>query len=176
MTMPGAGVGVGVGGGGGRQGLNHDFRMLCEIGCRFSTGVNRGPIPNQDKALGQVTTNMFQCDNDLLTLHALGEMLFVQLPRQREAHCRGNAATLFLNAPQDRTFAFRCPRAPQRFLERKSELIEKDYIYAASPRFFLYAANLGATTPQSVPRHVRARGAAALAGSNPTFGAGDSNS
>lgn len=120
--------------------------------------------------------NMFQGGNHLLTLQALGEMPFIQFPAQRKADRRRDAAPFAFHAPQDRTFAFRCPGAPERFLKRKSEFIEKDYVYAASPRFFLCGANLVPARRESALRHVRARVRVALADSSLTSGASDSNS
>lgn len=124
-----------------RERFLQDFGMLGQKILGLTARMDRGAIPDQDKAIGQEAQHMFQRLNHVGAVHPTFKMAFVKLARQRQTHGRRDAAPLALNPPQDRTLATRSPGRAEPLLKGVSEFVKKHDRYAVSPRFFLSVAS-----------------------------------
>ncbi len=114
------------------------FKPIAQHGL---TGVNRCMVTNQNKALRQMPSDMFQGGDHILTIHTAVKMTFVDFARPRQADRRRQDAALTRDPVDNRSLPPGGPSSPQPFQKGRAKFIEKHDVDATSLRLFLSEAS-----------------------------------
>lgn len=130
------------------------IRMLFQVFLYHLGFVCAGLVPNQKDRFFDMTTEMFQSNNQLFGIHRTIKMAFIDFARNRQSNHGRSFPAILTDAFEDWGLATRCPGEADRLCIRQAKLIFKHDLCVEPLRFFLSWTNPCSTRLGSVLRHV----------------------
>ncbi len=131
-----------------------EIRMVRQVGLHNFGPMDRRSIPNHDDGAMNMPSEVLQASDQFFGIHRSIKMAFEDAPRNRQTDHGRRLAAILADAFETGRLAAGRPGKADRFGVGHAKLVFKHDFCADAPRFFLYAANPGATRLRSTLHRV----------------------